>query len=334
MAIKQPDQFVEKHRKQWSELETLEARASRGRVARLNGREIVRFASLYRLAATDLALAQKYFPSERLALYLNGLVRRTHPIVYQPTASRAGIASYVRSGFPSSYRKAGPYTAAAFLVFLLAAILAAVAVLFNQANASLLLGSDEVRSLTGVMRMHHLWMGTNTANHSVAANFIMLNNIKVAFIAFAGGILFGLGTVYIMATNGIMLGVIGVLVAQYGLSRQFWSFVLPHGVIELSVIFMAGGAGLLIGDAILHPGLRTRGQALARASRTAALILVGCVPLLMIAGTIEGFFSASNNPAWLKFSIGLVSGVLLYSYLLRAGREPAPVGETILPPGP
>lgn len=314
----QHDYFVNSRREYWAELESLLDRAAHGRVSRLDGDEIIRLGSLYRVAASDLALARKSFPTARATLYLNGLVRRAHPIIYQPATSRAEIGGFIRFGLPACYRKVWPYTATAIGIFVLSAGLAAAAVAFHSSNAGLLLGQDEAQSLRGVMRLHHLWMGSNTSNHSVAANFIMLNNVKVAFVAFAGGILVGLGTIYIMAQNGIMLGAIGAMVAQYGLSRQFWSFVVPHGVLELSVVFLSGGAGLMMGDAILRPGLKTRARALADAARTSALVLLGCVPLLIIAGTIEGFFSASSAPAWLKIGLGIVSGVLLYTYLLRS----------------
>ena len=213
----QHDYFVNSRREYWAELESLLDRAAHGRVSRLDGDEIIRLGSLYRVAASDLALARKSFPTARATLYLNGLVRRAHPIIYQPASSRAEIGGFIRFGLPACYRKVWPYTAIAIGVFVLSAGLAAAAVAFHSSNAGLLLGQDEAQSLRRVMRFHHLWMGTNTSNHSVAANFIMLNNIKVAFIAFAGGILVGLGTIYIMAQNGIMLGAIGAMVAQYGL---------------------------------------------------------------------------------------------------------------------
>ncbi len=309
--------FISIREQRWSELESLLKRARRRRIGRLSGEEIMRLGKLYRLSAADLALAVRYFPRDRMTIYLNALVRRAHPIVYQSTAgSRRQILEFWRYGFPATYRRLGAYTAAAFGITAVSALLAAAAVIYQSSNADLLLGSTQAESLRSVMSAHHLWMGANTANHSVAANFIMLNNIQVAFLAFVGGIVFGLGTVYILASNGISLGAIAAMVAQYGLSRQFWSFVVPHGVIELSVIFMAGGAGLFLGDALLRPGLKTRARSLTSSARTAVLLIIGCVPLLVIAGTIEGFFSASNTPAWLKVSVGLSSGAVLYAYLL------------------
>ena len=313
--------FMSTREGRWADLENLLKRARRRRIGRLSGEEIVRLGKLYRLSASDLAVALRYFPQDRMTIYLNGLVRRAHPIVYQTTSgSRHQIRDFWRYGFPSTYRRLGVYTAVAFAITLVGAVLAAAAVFYHAGNADVLLGPTEAQSLRTIMAGHHLWMGTNTANHSVAANFIMLNNIQVAFLAFVGGVVFGLGTVYVMATNGIMLGATAAMVAQYGLSRQFWSFVLPHGVIELSVIFMAGGAGLFLGDSLLRPGLNTRAQSLTSAARTAVLIVFGCVPLLVIAGTIEGFFSASNTPAWMRVSVGLATGAILYWYLLLSDR--------------
>lgn len=320
MVSIQRNDLIRRREKAWAELESL-MRVSGRPWRRLKAADALRLGRLYRGAATDLALASTYFPGDRVTLYVNGLVRRAHGIVYRPTASRGRLAAFVRSWFPNAYRRAGPYTLTAFLIFLTSAVVAAVVVIYRSSNADLLLGHDETASLRSVMAAHHLWMGANTANHSVAANFIMINNIQVAFFAFAEGMLAGLGTVYVMAQNGISVGAIATMVAQYGLSRPFWSFVFPHGVVELSVIFMAGGAGLMLGDAMLRPGLESRSRSLARASRTAAMIILGCVPLLMIAGTIEGFYSASSSPAGLKVGVGLVLGLLLYTYLLRAGRS-------------
>ena len=150
----------------------------------------------------------------------------------------------------------------------------------------------------------------------------MQNNIQVAFLAFGSGILGGVVTVWIMVFNGLLLGGLTGLTSHYDLGFDLWTFVIGHGVIELSVIFIAGGAGLTLGWAIIHPGLLRRRDALALAARKSVRLIIGCVPLLVIAGTIEGFISPAENIPWpVKWSIGLVSGLLLYSYLLLAGRE-------------
>lgn len=313
----QRDRFVTDRRDQWAELEELLKRA-RGGLRRLSGDDVFRLGQLYLSATSDLAAARRDFPEDRVMLYLNGLVARAHPIVYrQRSTSLARIGRFLRYGFPQAYRDAGRYIGLAFAVFALSALVSALLVAYRPSMADVLL-PGEAQSLRSVMEHHHLWMKSATENHSVAANFIMLNNIHVAVAAFALGVIFGVGALYVMLVNGINLGAVAMMVAQYKLSLPFWSFVLPHGVIELSVIFMAGGAGMMVGDSILRPGLMRRRDALVRAARHAIQLIFMAIPLLVVAGTIEGFFSPSDAPSWTKFAVGIVSGVLLYSYLLRS----------------
>jgi uncharacterized membrane protein SpoIIM required for sporulation len=152
----------------------------------------------------------------------------------------------------------------------------------------------------------------------------MTNNIRVAIFAFGGGILFGLGTVVALVENGLMLGATSGLAIQHGLGGALISFVSPHGGIEMTVIFISGGAGLRLGHALLSPGLVTRRSALTAAATGAVPLLFGCVPLLIIAGTLEGFVSPSGIPNLAKFAIGASALILLYTYLLRAGRAEQP----------
>jgi uncharacterized membrane protein SpoIIM required for sporulation len=118
------------------------------------------------------------------------------------------------------------------------------------------------------------------------------------------------------------------LTAHYGVGFELWSFVIGHGVIELSVIFIAGGAGLMLGWAVIHPGLLRRRDALAIAARKAVRLVIGCVPLLVRAGLIEGLISPAESIPWAaKWVLGLGSGLLLYSYLLLAGRKGEKTGS-------
>ena len=154
------------------------------------------------------------------------------------------------------------------------------------------------------------------------ASFIATNNIQVTFLAFAGGVTFGLGTVWVMINNGLQIGAIAALASVNGLGSELLAFVSPHGGIELSVIFIAGGAGLRLGWALLRPGLLPRLQALAAAGQVAIRLMAGCVPLLLIAGTIEGLLSPSGLPEYVRMLIGLGILLLFYAWLLLVGREP------------
>jgi uncharacterized membrane protein SpoIIM required for sporulation len=311
------DTFIARRSERWQALERLVDRGPRA----LSGQDVFRLGRLYRDTSSDLALARRDMPGDRVTLYLNNLVARAHPLMYQaPAADSRSLLQYASTGVPRAYRRALPYTAAAFLVFLLAALISGAAVSWDRSNADLLLPGT-AQHLRTFLQHHQLWIQGATSDSPVAANFIMTNNIRVAFLAFAGGLLVAVPTLLVMAYNGIMLGTILAMVSQYGLGEQLWAFIVPHGVVELSVIFMAGGAGMMVGDAILRPGLRTRGEALAEAVRAALPIVVACVPLLGYAGTVEAFLSPSNLPDALKFALGTASGLVLYGYLLLAGRD-------------
>lgn len=319
------DEFITARRARWERLDVL-VKQARKSLRSMDGGEILELGRLYRAVTGDLATARRDFPGDAVTRYLNSLVARAHATVYQGSPSGfRHLGRYLRYGFPAAFREAAPYIALAFGLFAASAVIAACLVMVQPHLADVLL-PGEAAGLRDVMAQHHLWVKSATSNHSVAANFIMLNNIKVALLAFAGGMLVGLGALLVLVQNGVMLGAVGALVARYHLSLAFWSFVVPHGVIELSVIFMAGGAGLMIGDAILRPGVVSRTTAIADASRRAALVLFGCIPLLVIAGTIEGFFSASDAPSVMKFAVGIIAGILLYSYLLLS-RPPRTVAE-------
>ncbi len=167
---------------------------------------------------------------------------------------------------------------------------------------------------------HQTWTDIPVEARPYASAFIMSNNIKVALLAFAGGLTFGLFSIYILVFNGLSVGAILGLAVHYGLGESLLTFIIGHGVIELSVIFMAGGAGLQLAWALLNPGAYRRRDALALAARRAVALAVAAVPLLIVAGLIEGFISPSAAPLIVHLAVGLISGVLLYAYLGLFGR--------------
>jgi uncharacterized membrane protein SpoIIM required for sporulation len=143
----------------------------------------------------------------------------------------------------------------------------------------------------------------------------MVNNIYVSALAFALGITFGLGTVYMLAMNGFLLGALASLFAGYGKSLFFWSLILPHGILELTAIFIAGGAGLRIGYSLIRPGAFRRKDALITAARS-SLSLMGLVVLLLIAAAlIEGYFTPLPIAAEIKLGVALLTAVPLVWYL-------------------
>ncbi len=301
-------------------MEHLLHKTRHGSVAGLNERELRALGALYRAAAADLALAQRDFPHHEVTPFLNHLVGRAHHRVYRGSSlGRGRIRDFLRAGFPQLFRRHWRYIAVAALLFFGPALLCWPLVARDPTRAYTLL-PQAAAMFQNVEREGRLWIDISAAESSAAGAFIMTNNIQVAFMAFAGGALAGLLTVYVLLTNGIMLGTIFGFVQAYGLADELGAFVIGHGPIELSVICIAGGAGLRLGHAMIAPGLLRRRDAIAQAARDALGLVAGGALLLVLAGLIEGFLSPSALPWQAKALIGVGSGVLLYAYLLRAGR--------------
>jgi uncharacterized membrane protein SpoIIM required for sporulation len=315
------EDFIAAKRTNWERLTAILDKSRLGGLAALSAEELSELGRLYRGATSDLAVARRDFASHRVADYLNGLVARAHGAIYQSrSARRRGIVEFFTLTFPRTFRATWGYTLAAFLMFLLPAIGSFwVAYSDPAAGAALFPGIED--RIQDIRDKREWWKEINTEGRAASASFIMTNNIRVAILAFAGGALLGLFSLYILAQNGLMLGVIAGAAQALGFAGNLWGFVAAHGMIELSVIFIAGGAGLQLGWSVIRPGLLTRRTALVLAARRAAQLLLGCVPLLAIAGTIEGFLSPSDLPLAVKLAVSLGSGVLLYGYLILSGRQ-------------
>jgi uncharacterized membrane protein SpoIIM required for sporulation len=311
--------FVGKRRTGWERLEALVDRAERRGVRRLGADELEELAFLYRSATGDLATAQGRHYSATLAAYLNRLVARAHAYVYAGSA-RAGwsrIGTFFASGFPREVRRSWRPIAVCTTIFVLSAVIAYATVSARPATAYALLPGAEIPLVRKSLHDSNFAFDHTFAPAMSAA--IITNNIQVAALAFAGGMTLGVFTVWEILTNGLMLGGLGALFASKGFGLDFWATVAPHGVIELTSIQIAGGAGLLIASAIVMPGRLRRIDALKRNARRAATLLLGVAALLVVAGTIEGFFSPLHTAPTVRLAVGAVTAVLLAAYLAFAG---------------
>jgi uncharacterized membrane protein SpoIIM required for sporulation len=311
------DTFIAERQGRWGALEAAIKSAKRGRLRNQSASDIERFGTLLRQTSSDLAIARRDHPDAPITEYLNTLCARAHPLLYRGRPWRiGGIAPFFATALPRSFRAAWPYIVASLGLMLIGFIAGWLAVdLRPDLRASLVPPSlfDE---------MARGQIGTGVQDAPFAAAFIIQNNIRVALICFAGGMLLGIPTAFILLTNGWMLGTVAAAVHLGGYDFQFWSLILPHGVLELSVIVISGGTGLMLGDAILRPGQLRRGEALARVAVRAVLLALGAASLLIIAGTLEAFVSPSSLPDGVKLAIGAGVGILLYSWLILAGRAP------------
>lgn len=311
------DDLILARRERWQALTTLLDRAGSD-PRRLDAGEIERLSQLYRQVVSDLALARRDFPRDEVVVYLNGLASRAYPLVYRtPVGSWRRLWQFFVRDFPARYRASGWFVLAAFLLFSLPALAGYLVVLADPMLAEQILPAD----LTRVVREGRLWIDIPAAQRPVAASTIATNNIQVSLMAFAGGILLGTLTVYVLCLNGLLFGAIFAYTRLYGLDGKLAAFVSPHGYLELSVVFIAGGAGLMMGWAILSPGLLSRREALILAARRAVLLVVGAAPWLVLAGLIEGFVSPSDLARELKLLLGLLTGVLFYAFLLAKPRK-------------
>lgn len=316
-----PGELLRARSGDWERLSKLVERAERD-VRRLDPGELAALSRLYRATTADLAVARRDFPHHQVTQYLNQLVATAHAIIYQsePLAMDR-LKRFFLAGFPRTFRQTLPFFFLATALFVIPAILVGLVTSWNP-DASRWLLPPQVQQLLPLIEQRELWTSIPVEQRPYASAFIMRNNIQVAFLAFGGGVLLGLLTLYIMVTNGLLIGGLTGLTHYYGLSFDLWTFVIGHGVIELSVIFMAGGAGLALGWALIHPGLLRRRDALNLAARSAVRLIGGAVPLLVLAGAIEGFISPNEAIPWpVKWAVGLGSGVLLYAYLFLAGRQ-------------
>lgn len=314
------NRFLDEHKDNWHRLEDLLGMLSGSGLRGLTRVEVREFGELYRRAASDLAIARAETRDARLINYLNSLVIRSHGRIYRSQSEGAGVIwRFFSRDLPTTFRKNSLYMAIAFGVFAGFGIFGFIATWIDLDFTHFVMLSGITEQ---IQANHHWWTSLNDANQ-VGATSIMSNNIIVTFRAFALGGFFGVGAFYDLAFEGARLG--SVFAACYRLNPPFGNelaaFVIGHGVIELSCIFFCGGAGMMIGYAIIDPGDMTRTEALKTKGMEAARIVIGCACFLVVAGTIEGFLSPSSLPPVVKIATGVFTGIVMYSYLALVGRE-------------
>ena len=290
--------WLAKRKPHWQRLEQLVDRAGRRGVPALAHDELQDLGLLYRQTASDLATVREDITSRPLASYLNQLLARAHNLIYmgkRPQWSR--IAHFYLDTYPRIFRETLPLVFLAALIFAASGVAGAVVTLRDSGFAHQILGPQMVETI----EKREMWTHSILSIKPVAASGIMTNNLAVGFAMFAAGITAGVGTVWMLITNGLLMGVLAVATARAGMAMQLWEFVAPHGVLELPAIFIAAGAGLEIARGLLFPGLMSRKESLMRAGNRGAKLLLGTIPLLVVAGVIEAFISPVKIAIPLKF---------------------------------
>ena len=318
--------WLEKRRPHWNRLEQLVAASGRRSVTSLTPAELQELALLYRQSASDLSTVREDPTSTQLALYLNQLLGRAHNLIYMGRrASRRGIWTFYKNTYPKIFRETFPDTFAAFVLFLVAGLAGVLMGLADPGFSRYFLGPHMMQSIEN----HKMWTDSIVTIKPMASSGIMTNNMSVAFAAFAFGITAGIGTVWMMLLNGLMMGVVGVACWREGMSLSLWSFVAAHGVLELPAIFIAGGAGIGIAKGLLFPGVLPRRESLVRAGARSVRLVLGTIPMLLIAGFVEAFVSPTGLAPYVKFLLAAGLATLLVLYLMSHGQEAGEAGSQV-----
>jgi uncharacterized membrane protein SpoIIM required for sporulation len=309
--------WISRREPNWQRLDTLLTQVEKKGIKSLQATEIRELASLYRSVAADLARAQTQKVGDTLTQSLQFLTTRAYTQIYQGSRRQEwqAVVEFYSWGLPAVVQQTFLYIAAATGIFLLGALIGWWYAWQDPSFISLLVPQSLI---TQVRDEHKLWMGSIVGIEPLASSNITINNLTVSFGAIAGGMTGGIYTTFLLWFNGLLIGSLATLVSQNNLAYPFWAFVFPHGSLELPAIFFAGGAGFLLARAILFPGKYNRRDALKFYGSLAVQLVFGIVPMLIIAGTIEGFFSPNPNvPNPLKYFVGMSLFILLVAYYNR-----------------
>ncbi len=319
--------FIQKREKAWSRFEDLLKQKSRLWNSKRFANNAAEFSKLYREICHDLAMIRSNNWGEELARYVNNLVSRGHSAFYtsSPSQPRA-LGHFILSGFPRLFRKNVAYFFVACILFFVPGFICWGLVLYQPSFAGRVVSTDTLKQFDKMYGDEKL-LGEGSSwdqfgdSRSSMAGFYINNNVGIALQCFAHGVLFGIGTIYVLLSNGITIGTVAGYATDQGYTERFFSFVVSHGSFELTAIAVAGGAGLMLANAIIHPGQRRRYDAFLTVGREAVQIAGGAAIMLLIAAGIEAYWSPAPLPAQLKYAVGGLLWLVVILYLTFAGRN-------------
>lgn len=316
------DVFVTAHRAEWDRLETL-----LGRQRRLNGAEADELVALYQRTATHLSLIQSSAPDPQLTGRLSQLVARARGAVTgNRRASWRDVTRFLTEGFPAAvYRARHWWVPTALLSTVVAALLGWWIGTHPEVQASIA-APNELRALTRPGGEYETYYSSHPAA-SFAAQ-VWTNNAWAAAQCLIFGIFLGLPVLWILFQNMLNLGVGIGLMSSAGRLDTFLGLVLPHGLLELTAVFVAAGTGLRLGWTLIDPGPRTRRTALAEEGRAAVGMAIGLALVLFVSGAIEGFVTPSGLPTWARIGIGVVAELTFLLYVFVLGGRAVRAGAT------
>ena len=297
----------------WRELETLFISRDRKSDDIEEPRKII---SGFHMLVSDLSLARRAIPRSRIHHWLETMFLRGHQLIFRaPGNNLLRLRDIVAFESPALIRDMWNlllYTIALFT----GSIIFGWLLISTFPDLTTLFASTE---MINRVQSGELWTDglLNIIPSSLLSLSLMTNNITVSIFAFSLGAFYGLGTLYIITLNGLLLGGVFAFTAQYGLDDELFKFIIAHGVVELSVICIAGAMGLKLGEALLRPGTQTRQQAFRKATSDAGKVLIVALPFLVVAGLIEGYISPDPQfDLSFRITVGITSGVAFWLLLI------------------
>ena len=313
------DAYVAAHRGEWDRLGVLVAR--RGR---LSGEEVDELVGLYQRVATHLSVVRSSSPDPDLIGRLSSLVARARSAVtgaHNPAWK--DLTRFFTVVFPAAVFRAWRWSAAVAALFVVIAVLAGAWVAGDPVVQAAVGTQEEIRRLVEVD--FEAYYSSDPA--ASFAGRVWTNNAWVAAMCIASGIGLGLYPIFVLAQNAFGIGVAGGLMSEAGRLDLFFGLILPHGLLELTSVFVAGGVGIRLGWTVIDPGLRTRPQALAEQGRAAIAVALGLMVVLLVSGVIEAFITPSGLPTGVRIAIGAIALAVFIGYVAVLGGPSVRAGE-------
>jgi uncharacterized membrane protein SpoIIM required for sporulation len=310
------DRYIAEHRPAWDRLGHLARRGRRGS-QRLSPAELDELVVLYQRVSGQLSHARAAYGDPGVTVALTRLVADANAVIYGARRpARAAARDFLLVAFPLAVWRIRRFVVAAAALTLLPAV--AVGTWIATSDAALEASAPEAVRAAYVAEDFEAYYSSEPASQFAA--HVTFNNIRVSITAFALGITAGIGTAGILAFNGANIGVAGGLFHAAGEWERFWGLILPHGLLEITAVIVAGGAGLRLGWTLIDPGDRPRSRALGEEGRHSVVVVLGLVGAFAVAGLVEGFVTGSPLPTWARVGIGFVVWLAFGTYVVRLGR--------------
>lgn len=314
------ERWAARRRPTWQQLEDLLQQIDKRGVKALDREQIQSLGRLYRSSSADLSRARAMNLGTDILVYVNNLVVRAHNQVYLRKSNRLlDCFNFFYATFPRQVRENIVYIAISFAVFMAGGVICYDYTCkdLNFARLELLAGHPLVSDdMWDMIEARKMWTDQLQDASPIFSSLITTNNIRVSLLAFVLGITGGIGTLILLFYNGMSGGTIFGMCQHFGLLSNISLFVIGHGSLELPAIFISGGAGLVLGKSIVFPGAYSRNDSVRRASKRAICLFAGSIPLLLIAGAVEGFISPRTDlHGWVKTLVGICLFLALLVYL-------------------